>query len=352
MHTALLLLAALLVSASAAAACPQRVEPLVARDLPWVLANDVDWLDDGRVLIGARDGILEYHVANGSARKIIAAGDPPAGIRDAVKLATDGRSVVAFNFDYVDVAFDLTRREMLEARRFPAMQMYDVAVRGDAVALLGYPLQVKGLAGGTLWLGKLGAPWESFRRLRAFGVPAAQSKGKTLPPIFPPYSGAVLFTRDGSIAMITPLEPGVLRFGADGTPLPTLGRSLDELVIERLPELSRYAADPLGRYEALLNRQPLADDLIETAAGLAIVVRRFAEGRVWWELWFVDATGAPRRVRLGIDDRRPSGGHLLCDGRGTKVACVYRQFRGQNAIGPARFVLFDLATAKPDASCR
>jgi hypothetical protein len=158
---------------------------------------------------------------------------------------------------------------------------------------------------------------------------------------------------DGTISMITPVEPGVIRNRLDGTPLPPLGSYLRELVIPALPEMvSRYSVDFAGRYREVLNKQLLADDLIETSDGLAIVVRRWAAGRVGWELLFPDARGARRRVRLDVEDVRAAGGHMRCDARGTKVACIYGRFVAADKPNRPHVVLFDLTRTKRGPECR
>ncbi|HUP62146.1 MAG TPA: hypothetical protein VNA69_17195 [Thermoanaerobaculia bacterium] len=350
-RTAAALIAALVVSA-ATAECVERATPLFIRELSpadgFAYTNDVAWLPNGHLLIGARDGVTEYSPSGGTSERVISGGAVPAGLPMVQGLDTDGATVVAFNMDYGDIAFDLAGKRVLRARRHPAFQIFDLAVRGRTVVVLGRPLLLKNAGYGVLWIGEAGAPWESFRVVRTVDGAAADLVRKTLPP----YGGGVQFASDGTIAIITPAEAGVLRYKADGTPLAALGRHLDELVVRRLPEVvKRYGADLTGRYQEILNHQPLADDLIETSDGLAIVVRQWADGEAWWELWFPDANAARRRVRLA-SDRRPIGGHMRCDGFGRMVACLFDRFVAADKPSRPHLAMYDLAAVKRDASCR
>jgi hypothetical protein len=153
--------------------------------------------------------------------------------------------------------------------------------------------------------------------------------------------------------MITAAEAGVHRFAPDGTALPTLGSALTELVPPRLNEIRRlFGADVEGRYHEVLNRQPIADDLIETSAGLAIVVRRAAGGKLWWELWFPDASGgARRRIRLELEEKRTIGGHLRCAGRGRRLACLFGRMTELFNPDRASIVLFDLDRVNRRGRC-
>lgn len=348
------LVVALLVAAAPhlSAACVETVAPSFVRELTaakgFTYANDVAWLPNGKLLIGARDGVIEYTPTDETAKRLVSGDAVPDGLPMVQALDTDGATLVAFNNDYGDMAFDLAKKRVLRARRRPAFQMFDVAVRGRSVAVLGRPLLRKDGDYGALWLGEVGAPWDTFRLVRASDGKSEELLRNTLPP----YGGGVVFMADGTLAMITAAEAGVARYKSDGTPLPRLGSELDALVIGKLPEIARrYRSDVRARYESVLNHQPLADDLIETNDGLAIVVRQWTAGVVSWELWFPDAKTTRRRVRLA-SDRRPAGGHMRCDAQGGNVACLFDRYVAANRPNRPHLAVYDLAQAKRDPKCR
>ncbi|HKO56594.1 MAG TPA: hypothetical protein VJ276_12005, partial [Thermoanaerobaculia bacterium] len=339
-----LLLAAILAAGTAAAQPCETLEPSLVKQLAmptFARIGGVAWRNGGKLLIGSESGVNEYDLVSGDVRRVVSASAVPYGLPDVMNLATDGQRLFAFNLDYSDLAFDLDGAKILRARRHAALQIADVAVRGNIVAVLGRPVLLKADFG-SLWVGPIGAPWQEFRGIHPLGGEAADIyKGA-----FAPYGGAVVIRKDGTIAIATPAEPGVLRFAADGTQLPTIGRGLTELMVPRLPEiLRRYASDVEGRYSQIINRQPTIDDLLDTSDGLAIVVRRVVADRVTWELWFPDDEGKRRVVRLGVSDD-VTGGHLHCDARGSKIACTFGKSTGAAKPQLPQLALFDLKQAR------
>jgi hypothetical protein len=346
-------LAVLVCALSLHGACVETVLPRVHRELPaakgFAFATDLAWLPNGRLLIGARDGVFDYSLADGAARRIVSGASVPAGLPMVDRIETDGATIVASSLDYSDIVFDLAKRKVVRGRRAPEMLIFDTAVRGKTQVVLAVPVLLRGVDIGSVWVGEAGQPWKTFRLLHAADARLTEAVRRTPPP----YGGGMVLSADRTIAMITPVEPGVLRYRLDGAPLPSLGTELRELVIPALTEMvSRYNVDLAGRYREVLNKQPLADDLIETADGLAIVVRRWAADRVWWELWFPDAHGTRRRVRLGVEDVRAAGGHMRCDARGAQVACIYGRFVAADKPNRPHVAVFDLTRTKRGPECR
>jgi hypothetical protein len=334
------------------ASCVETLSPTFVRELPQTTlkrAHSVAWIGDRAVAVGSDNGVYEYVLADSSVRRIVAPRPIPNGLSKVEDIATDGRSLVAFNLDYSQVAVELASSRIVAARRAPALEIIDLAVRGDSFVVLGFPAMLKKDKRGVLWMGKVGAEWESFRMLHK----VRDDNTENLRSCLPPFGGAVVIQKDGTIAMITATEAGIHRFSSDGTRLATLGSGLTDLVVNRIAEIREiYASDVIGRYREVLNQQPTADDLVDTANGLAIVVRRTASENVWWELWFpAERTGTRRRIRLAVEDKRTAGGHLRCHGRGQQLACLFG--KSTELFRPDRpyLMVFDLNRVTRKGKC-
>ncbi|MCU1244146.1 MAG: hypothetical protein JWN02_56, partial [Acidobacteria bacterium] len=301
------------------------------------------------VLLAHAGGVEALRIGVLSMHPVISSSPTPQGLPDCAILATDGRVVVASGDNYTDAASDLVTGKLKYSRQHAALQIFDLAVQHGRLVVLGRPLLLRGSDYGFLYVGRVGDKWESFQLFHAVSAEAE----KVLRYSAPPYSGGLALEDDGTIDFITPAEAGVVRYRWDGSPLPTLGeQALRSLVVSRMEEVwYRYSQDVMGRYSEILNRQPTADDLVVTPRGVAVVVRQAHDQRVWWELWFPDAKGIKRKVRLGIDERSPAGSHLRCSARQERLACVYGKFTKYLQPSIPHLVLFDLSQAKPDPAC-
>ena len=325
------------------AECVAGIPPQIARELPspqFSGTQSVAWLDSRQVLIGTGErGVLSYDIARGAASPLVPGSALPHGIPGVEKVDTDGTTVVAFNSDRSDIAFDVKQRKIVHARRKITMRILDIAVHGGRVAVLGFSPNASTKGKAVLWLGEIGAPWEETTLLHA----SSKTDEDYFLYAFAPHGGAVRFLDPETIAFITPAEPGVFRRRVDGRQLPRLGAGMNELVMRNLPDMMKlYNEDVEKRYAKVVNRQPSIDDLVVTSDGPAVVVRRWSAGKVWWELWYPNERNVARRVRLGIQDTRVAGGHLRCDASGRMLACVFgRQTKVYQPDRP-HFVLFDL----------
>jgi hypothetical protein len=330
----------------AAAATCERLDPLVLKHLTgrdYSRTRDIAWVDDGRVAIATSSGLRLLTIRDASSRLL------PANIREVLRVASDGRTIVASNAEFADVAVDVVSGKTIHERQKFGMRVNDVAVRGTTLAVLGFPVRVDGVDFGNLWKGAVGAPWESFELLR----PTPNSHLDYVKSTFPLYAGAVAIASDGGVWSITPGEPGVVRYDANGRSLRSLGSRLTELVVPNLKDvMTKYAMDPLARYTEVLNRQPIVDDLILLPEGPAIVVRRFNQGTVSWELWFAGPEATRRRVRLAIDQKQIAGGHLRCDARGMMIACVFGKLLKVGQPEEPYLTVFDLSTVKRSSGCK
>jgi hypothetical protein len=309
-------------------------------------ARSVAWMDGATLLIGTQGGVRAYRIADGSSRVVVSGAAAPNGIPEVENLDSDGRTLAAYNADYTDLTAALPTGKILAAHRYPVIQVCDLAVHGGTTVVLGpkHPKLLQADRFGALWIGKAGDPFDKFRLLHPMGGAAETVFRRALFP----YGGAVVIRSDETIAFITPAEPGIFQYRPDGQALPRLAPQLQELMVPRLPEaISKYAMDLKGRYEQIYNRQRSADDLVDTANGLAIVVRAAEGARVWWELWFPDASGIRRRIRLSPEQNRPTGGHLRCEARGNLIACITPMYAGPNTAGPPDLLMFNLDHSVP-----
>jgi hypothetical protein len=332
--------------------CVETLVPSKVVTLPsptFFAAQTLAWNSNGRLVIGTRAGILSYDPDTARFVPLVSGQKIPNGIPDVVGLDSDGKSIFAFNSDYSDLVADARSGKVTGARREPSLQIADVALRGGKLAVLGFPLRLRTKVFAQLWIGTPGAPWETFLPLH----PVDGAAEEIVRYAIPPNGGAVTFANDGTVAMISPAEPGVFRYRVDGTVLPTLGRNLRELVITRLPEAIRgYRLDIGARYREILNKQPTVDDLISTADGLAIVVRRWSSTGAAWELWFPDTQGVRRRVQLQLSSPGVVAGHLHCSVQGARLACVFDRRIGADKPPVNDLAIFDLTATKRSASCR
>lgn len=331
MRWSIQLLLAAVCALNVTAACRFALKPVSVRELPpadYAAARGVAWLDDRYVLIGTRgNGIVKYDLDRGRGQSIVNGAELPKGIPDVEDLSTDGAAIVAFNRDRSDVVFDLKSGTLAHTRRTATMRVMDMDIRGGKVALLGYSFVPGG--GGPLWIGAPGAAWPKYKLV----FDPTKKHDAFFREAIAPYAGAVRFLDDETIALVSPAQIGVRRYRLDGTALPALGTDMKELAADLLPAIRAAGLD--ARYN-ILNERRLIEDLLtlpDHAAG--VVVRRWADGRVSWQLWVAVETGATKRVDLAVTDPAATA-HARCDARGSRIACCVAGSR------LTRLVVFDL----------
>jgi hypothetical protein len=288
------------------------IAPVVGR-----YVSDVAWETSGTVLLATEKGILRYSLRTRTAETLIATTPLPDGLADPVTVSSDGLSVVATSDVSVGgYAMRLADRKRLSAIRVPLIPL-DVAVRGPTQCILA--MQMNRQTDEAVFCGPVEKSWLKYKPLHR--ISSGDKSLRFANAVT--QAGAIALAADGSVAVITNVEPGVFRYAPDGTPLETLGRSFDELVLPMTQEIKRrFAMDVDGRYRLVLNAQPTLEDLVLTPRGPAIVVRIAEKGRVRWELWWPRADGGVvPPTPLGIDRIGPFG-HLKCDARGTSLACI------------------------------
>lgn len=301
-----------------AAATTGALVPSAAISLPAAVgryATDVAWENPQTVLIASDKGIVRYSLRTRAAETIVSAYPLPEGMPDPEAVSSDGVSVATTShFTIGGYNMRLSDRKRLMASRVFLMPL-DVAIRGQRSCILAF--QMKEDASEAVWCGPVNRPWSEYKpvhRLKS-GIENFRYARERL-------GGAIALGEDGSLTVMTSLEPGVFRYSPDGKLIETLGQGFDELVFRELRDLRRFNADVNGRYQLLLNKRPRAEDMVLTPRGPAIVVRTANEKQTRWALWWPRADNrVVPPTPLGIERIGPFG-HLHCDTRGTALACV------------------------------
>lgn len=283
-------------------------------------ASDVAWLNDDEVLVA----LIEGGVARVSAKTQksslwIPKGPLPNGSPYPEMVATDGNLVVVMGGSLRHAMF-----RAADGRYLYGYQGGTLMPRGLAVA--------DGKAFTLGWMTKIGTGADQQR-----GVLFTQKPDEELSaPIHRalsedglkrwrltahPYGGSAVALGNGAIAIVSSAEPGVYRYDRNGKLTEVLGSGIDSLVVDSVRLVESYAQDVVGRYSQILNRQPTIDDLVATPNGLAILVRVVSGANVGWELWTVGRTEVTARQPLEPKRRGPYG-HMKCDARAKRLACV------------------------------
>jgi hypothetical protein len=314
---------------TAALASPATLVAYSERALPLSIgkyAKDLTWSGRDAFLIATELGIYSVPASGGPPTEVIKRTPLPEGLPDPNALSSDGQSVSAISWDSNGgFVLRLAGRKRLEAQRSIKLIPIDVALSGSHSCVIGFatnPLSEE-LKDVAAWCGGISDSWPELKPLHFLHNDHARDLFRSAPGSF---GGRVAIESDGTVDVITSVQPGVFRYGADGKLKEILGQSIDDLVIESMNEIrGRFASDLENRYRLLLNTQPLIEDLVITPSGPAIVVRLAEGNRIHWELWYpVRSGGIGERIRLGIDRIGPYG-HLRCDTFGSDLACAGSQ---------------------------
>lgn len=302
------------------AAATGTLAPRTANPIPAAIgryAADVAWENADALLIASDKGVVRYSLRNGAAEQLVSRTPLPDGLPDPLIVASDGTSLVTVSHLALGgYAMRLADRKRLSAMRVDLLP-FDAAVRGQRACLLAF--RMKQSTDEAVWCGPVDKSWLKYAPVHRLRSGQAAYRNAFVNA----RAGAVALAEDGSLYVVTSVEPGVFHYAPDGKRIETLGQSFDELVRPSTYELrTRFATDVDGRYRLLLNTQPILEDLVLTPRGPAIVVRIAEKARIRWELWWPRADGRTvPPTRLGIDRIGPFG-HIQCDARGTSLACV------------------------------
>jgi hypothetical protein len=308
------LLALVLAAATTGVLAPRSVLPLPATVGRYV--NDVAWENSENLLIASDKGVMRYSLRSHAAEQVISTVPLPDGLPDPGAVSSDGISLAATSHFIVGgYNVRLADRKRLMASRVHLMPL-DVAVRGQRSCVLAFDMRKD--AAEAVWCGPVDRPWSEYKPVHRLSSGIRQFRWVT-----ERFGGAIAMGEDGTLTVVTTLEPGVFHYSADGKRIETLGSSFDELVFSDFREYRKHLGPDIGaRYRLFLNAQPLLEDMVLTPRGPALVVRTANPQQTRWALWWprADKRSVPP-TPLGIDRIGPFG-HLRCDTRGTAMACV------------------------------
>lgn len=280
-------------------------------------AADVAWESPESVVIATDKGVQRFTLRTRSSEPLVSTVPLPDGLSMPEAVATDGVSLVTTSHLSIGgYAMRLADKKRLAATRIDLLPL-NVAVRGSRACLLA--LRMSSKTDEAVWCGPVDKVWTKYTPVHRI------TSGARFYPFsyFFSRAGAVAIAEDGSLYVVTASESGVFHYAPDGELIERLGASFDELVFPWTHEVTRrFGGDVNGRYNLLLNKQPLLEDMVLTSRGPALVVRIAEKDKVRWELWWPRADGrAVPPTRLGIERGGPFG-HLQCDARGNALACV------------------------------
>jgi hypothetical protein len=338
----------------AAARSPAPVRPVWQRELPPAAGQAITslaWPDDETLLLGGMDGVRRYALADGRVQPFIAGQPVPDGITAVGSVESDGKSVIVSSYDGSQYACSFPDCHRLFYRRRSDFTLSNFAVSGRTLFLLGFrTFELESQNAAIVWKTPLSYDWSDSTPLHRLQSAAA---GERFYRTLMQEAGAITLEPDGGVDVISSAEAGVFRFDHEGRLRERLGGEMNELVLTRADEIFRdYRADEEGRYRNVLNRQPTIDDLVMTPDGVAIVVRLVSGDVVHWELWFPGAKGVRKVVALAVTHPAPFG-HLRCDTRGRRMACITDRPLDRSArLGTPQLLLFELPQRKVIATTR
>lgn len=312
------LLPAIAVSAHAGE-IPSRISPQSAIELSEIAAQptDVAWIDEHSLAVTSPSGTWRIFLEEDPRHVVL-----DSSVRSSEIVASDGERVFVSGasvsgFSWFSPGSPEDDRASGSIQRFYPR---DAAVLDGEVFYLGWRGRPSGKSEerGVLWkMRDRDLAPEPLHQIEGGGDAVLRWRRSSSP-----YAGAVVAEPGGTIAVITEAEPGIYRYRPDGELVVKIAGDLGELVLDTVLLVERYAGrdDLRDRYTKLINLQPTVEDLVTTPYGVAILVRKAGRERVAWELWFVEKKGRPR-VTLSPGRLGPFG-HMRCEGRGTRVACV------------------------------
>jgi hypothetical protein len=329
-------------------ACVETLAPYKTADLSWAeypRLQDIAWVDSENVALATWHGVSVYSIPHGRASWLV----PLDTVENVMRVSSDGRTIVAANAMYSMIAVDAESGKVVAQTNNLPVRVTDLAYGSGQLTILG-TTNGKNVPAAMLYAGDITEPIEKYRAIGPLDADQALVARLALVT----QGGSVVREPDGTIETIVPWRAGMQHVSASGTLQQHDAGSLSALMVPEVDDLmKRYASDFPGRYTNILNKQPIADDIVATDQGTAVVVRHVESDRVHWSLWFVDGHAVRRKVDLAAEQAYPYGGHFRCDARGGQVACVFLTL---TKVGepPAfnRLLLFNLGDVHRAPGCK
>jgi len=341
-------LVAILIAVPMYGACVETLAPYKTAQLSWAeypRLQDVAWVDSERVALATWHGPTVYWIEQGRSSWLV----PLDTVENVMRVSSDGRTIVAANAMYSFIAADAESGKVVAQTNTLPVRVTDLAYRNGHLTILG-TTNGKNVPAAMLYAGQITEPIEKFRAIGPLDADQALVARLALVT----QGGSVALGADGAAETIVPWRAGIQHVTAAGVLQQQDATPLSALVVANIDDLmKRYASDFPARYTNILNKQPIADDILITDQGTAVVVRHVDSDRTHWTLWFVDAHGVRRKVDLAAEQAYPYGGHLRCDARGGQIACVFLTL---TKVGepPAfnRLLLFNLHDVRRAPGCK
>ncbi|HEX2223087.1 MAG TPA: hypothetical protein VHN15_02650 [Thermoanaerobaculia bacterium] len=308
-------------------------------------ARDVRWAGDNSVYLGLGiDGAVEVKLdpAHLAPREMIQGSSKPGGFWGVERIAASSMFFVA-----AGPALSLTWRRLDDPARvehaFEGIQAIDV--RGNRLAILGVMRDEQrevGKDGAIAWAGSLD---KNLEDLRPFLYDISGRGARAMGRCILNYVGAVRFLKDGGLAVLPGVQPGVHLYDPEGRLVRTwdtasLGIDADcgSLSEEQYVRLMGRSAER----QAWVNRRQTVDTLLPLDQGLGVVVRRVQSGRTRWGLKLLRRDGSSATYAIPIEGSNEFF-HLKGDARsGRVVFLLYREKSGdsieKNPAPPRIFV--------------
>lgn len=297
-------------------------------------ASDVTWLSDDELLVAlAKGGVARVSLDHARVTSWLPQGELPDGVPSAELIASGGDLVVVMGGGRRNYVFRKRDGTYIDGHMGGPLNPRGLAVSSNTAFYMGWVTRMgtdDDQQRGVLWSQTPGGTLSERPMHRIVSGEDALARWRLT---MHPYGGSMVALQDGSIGVITSAEPGIFRYDAQGKLLGILGSGIESLVVDSARLVKSYGRDVVGRYDDILDRQPSIDDLVVTPSGLAILVRVAEGGRIQWQLWHPGQNEVQRIRPLEPKLHGPIG-HMKCESRGARLACVTNRPSAEQARQP------------------
>jgi hypothetical protein len=305
----------------AAAATPiSTPRVIVDRSVSLTLPSDIRWLDDDHVIVTDADrGIARIDIS----RQL----SPISWLEDWPEPRGPGSRYfhLAVSNEYLVAADFAFRMRWKERKALGALQeifseyIADVDVIDGRVLISGLRRDAAGQLGtdgSTAWTGLLSEGEQGLKPILPF------RNRKAIEDCAGFGLGVVRFLMDGSFIVVPGVEPGIYLYGKDGRLIRVW--QTDRLGLDVNCDFSKEQQGVLSTKavarQQWVNHHPIVDEIIETPAGPALVVRRVVEGGTRWDMLVLN--GDPPLVQALPITSSSTWAHLSAARRGRRFALL------------------------------